>query len=413
MQLKGKLNTFGLTDDPAEGRKYLNVDINYGLLRSYFDKRVYDPFTGEGEQRVARDRHVSKLRSDISTGEYTPTAFNACVRSLEQINVEGRNVVVDLDENNKLVLLDGGSRMAALELLRQEGDVKLARKVDNLPIPIIIYLDPTLAKKDFLHLQLGLPVSRSQIQAMRIEQGHVNGEKYEYFLTSKKIAELLHKHDNSPIKDQVNFGHVVGGKFAFNALISDRVRDIAMSLFGTAKVLVAAEKDEQYFLEKWNWLINFAKANSSCTDEKKLLQLDGAKGCIHNWIGVTNIWMYYLYLREISHPTASDEEQLREAFRVYESDIAGDLSSARKCTLIGAFTQRLFSELVEDESMMTGFHCGIPLTLLVLMGKGTAFGVENPPNLSSRNKKNPPEQLVAEPVEKTTLDSDTDIEWDK
>lgn len=415
--LTGKLQNFNLSTDPTKGRRYLNTNINFGMLRRFFYIDQYDPETNKGEQRLAKDRHINKLKAAIASNSYTPEAFNVTVPEASLVNVDDdNNVTVVLDEKSLLPILNGGSRFRALESLYQEGS-KTARMVDDLPIPLIVQLDNQYRKHDFLSLNAGMQVPKSLLQCLHIANGRVSEDKAETFRRASELIKLLNREKDSPLKGKVAFGVTSEtGKLQFSQLCTDHRATLVASFFGTAKLLTAAEQSNEWFVSLLTDLYELITAKTTYADKGNLLALppDGAKGCVANVISVANIFSHYLYLRR--EMTGADESiddntnNLLKALRVYSEPVNGDVSRKRRQLLSCGFAQNLFENMVEDDRAPIGFHFGIPISLMVHVSN-SSFGVEAPPNLApARGKKSDVADRV-ESVETSKIDSDTDPLW--
>src|ERR1700723_2883826 len=112
MDIFGKRQTWDITGGQKEGRSYITVDSNIGTLLEYTQVCTYDVNTSFGEQRDQVERHVKKLRSEISNYNYTPTAFNASVSDASRVSEENGLVKISLDKEHKLNLIDGGHRLS-------------------------------------------------------------------------------------------------------------------------------------------------------------------------------------------------------------------------------------------------------------------------------------------------------------
>lgn len=211
-KLTGKLRVFSLnTDNPSVGEKYFTAETTFGVFRKYATTYLYDPLSNEGEQRVAKDRHFNNIKNAIAgTGiegviSYTPQCFNVSVTDLSIINVDEKgNVTLPLYEDNKLAILDGGTRFAVLEQLRS--DEKYRQIVDNLPIPLIVYIEPEKRKQAFLNLNNGTKVNLSHLQVMKIVDKKMDSKKQEQFDRAKIIVDLLMNNEDSPLHDLITYG---------------------------------------------------------------------------------------------------------------------------------------------------------------------------------------------------------------
>lgn len=401
IKISGKVNVWDLSGGEKNyERKYLNLDTTYGTLRDYSKKSVYDVTTSEGEQREASIKHVKKLRKSMSDGTYTPVGFSAVVSNEGCINyIKGGKAEIELTESNKLILLDGGHRVDALEILRSENET-LRRKVDNQPIPLMVYLDPEKRKLDFCNLQNRLPVKKSHLLNLSIDRGN----KLPYFTQARDIALLLNKSINSPFYNMIKFA---GGcaPVEFSNLVTDRKSDIVGSLLFSTKILENNKQSIAWYNDQLNDFWKFIKTNTTCSETGNLLCSPprGPKGVAQILLSVFNQFIYRLYLLSRTKPNASDLKILKEALEVYNEAVAGDLGGKRRSNLTRNYAQILFQDIYEDESSPVACHFGIPVSLIV-MTSPSAFSVDAPPKPIHPTTSKP----KAESVDEFKQDSDTD-----
>lgn len=383
--IKGKLVTFGLTDNHTEGRHYIIVNTNFHTLRKYFKTEVYDALTGTGEQRESEKRHVSKLENAFSNGQYTPALFTAAIAADTQITIDNNNVTIELDEENPLPLIDGGQRLDALENIRQ--GTNTPRSVDNLAIPLMVLLDPDQRKADFINLQSGRAVSRSHLLSMQIDQSLMDDKKLQTFNLAKELVKRLHLDDDSPWRGQVNFGAIAGGNLVFNTLASPRKGGLITSLYGSAQLLKSMDFTVDRWISEFKCLYKFIGSQTNCMTKGKLLNNpDGPKGCASLFIGVVNVWSYYLYLRGILEAKPKDKELLLDSLRVFDQDVSGDLSTRRQALLMGAFAQAVFNYISQEEDSPIGTHFDIPIGLMTVTSE-SSFAVQKMPVPLAEKKK--------------------------
>lgn len=422
LEISGKRQTFDLTGEaPARGRSYILVDLNFATLRKFFKSNTYDVISQTGEQREPIQKRVNHLRNEISNENYTPASFAASIISEDQAVVtygKGKDkdkafVTVTLDENKKLALLDGGQRFTALEILANDKP-ETARKVDNLPIPLILHLNPEKRKTDFINLNAGCPINRSQLLNMKLDQGLVDPKKTPYFKNARKLALHLHKSEDSPFHRLITFDGSSIAPLSFSAIATDRKGDGITTLFYSSKILEAAEKSESWFYEQVNFVDDFIKKNTVCGEEGNLLCVNGARGCSNLMLGVINQWCYYLYLHSRDKVKPVDIKVLKDGLKQFEQPVAGNLSSTRRKNLMRDFAQILFESIADDADSPIACHFGIPLGLLILTS-ASSFGVENPPvpltEKKGRGRKSKVQPKAESVQPSNVLMSDTDEEW--
>lgn len=390
--LKGKLLTWSLSEDASQGEKFFLCEAKYGLLRKYVTAYVYDAITDEGEQRIANERHLGRLKSAIENRQYTPQVFNLSVTDPLQVNVDKKgNVEISLSEDNKLAILDGGTRHRALERIRAS-DEKYHNVVDSLPIPLIVYCEPDKRKENFSNLNNGTKVNKSHLQSLNISSGRMKADKLPRFERAKEISLLLHNSENSPLCGKISFGNTDEvGKIQFSQIATDHAGSLIASLYSSDSLLKLNDSSNEYFVQLFVQLYDLVKERTNSLDKGKLLALppDGAKGNVSNWISVVNTTFYYLYLREqmdLSYEVGENSHQILHAMQVYDDLVAGDISRRRRQNLSQMYAQRLFSDILEQPECPTGSHFEIPISLLALTS-ASSFNVEVLPGLKTVRKR--------------------------
>ncbi len=407
MELRGEIQEWNVSGIAGDGRKYIMVNTNYGLFNTYFQTCEYDVNTGSGEQRESNTKHVNRLKRVIQNKDYTPDCFTGSVVATEQVFVEDGVATIQLDELNKLVLLNGEHRRKALHTIWQEGETA-RRKIENLPIPLMVLLEPQFRKKDFVNLNSNLSIERSHLLNIKIDEGLVDHKKLSTFQNARMLALALYNNVDSPFHHMIKFSSAGCAPIAFSSIVTDRKSDLLGSLFFSSKLLSLNEQPLDWFVQYTNNLYKFIKENSNCCEPGKLICMppDGPKGVANVFISVCNQFAYYLYLHGVTIPRQQDLSTLKEALRIYDYTIDGDLTCRRKANLARDFSQNLFFNIAEDEESVIGCHFGIPICLIV-QSSPACFGIEAPPM---------PIHIPAQsslPIQKVCVDSDTDEEFNK
>lgn len=406
--ISGKIQSFDISGDGSRSRSYVVFDLNFATFQKYFAPDIYDVEKQTGEQREPIKNRVNHLIREITNDNYTPESFAACVVSKDQVVINKGKATIKLDENNKLPILNGFQRYCALSNIAKDKP-ETARKVGNLPIPLILHLDPARRKTDFLNLNNLCAVNKSQMLSLKIDQGLVDKKKEKYFRVGRNIALHLHKDTASPFHRMITFGGSSISPLSFSAIATDRKSDGVMSLFYSSKILEAAERSEAWFYEQVKFVDNFIRKNTTAAEEGNLLCVNGARGCSNLLFGVINQWCYYLYLHSRSEVKQLDTKVLKKGLAIFENSVSGDLSSKRRKDLMREFGQILFESIAEDENSCIGCHFGIPLGLLVLTS-GSCFGVDTPSVSLGEAKFNSPIQVDS--IEPTKLvETDTDEQF--
>lgn len=414
MKITAKLQEFDLSGGSSRGRRYVNLDTNFGMVRQYLKPDVYNADNSNGEQREQTEGHVRKLRDAISNKRYTPTSFTATIGYPGQCTVEDGMVTLTLDENNPLTLLDGGHRYCALENIAREG-VQARRKVDNLPIPLLVLLDPEERKEDFLNLNAGLTINRSHVLNLKLDTGAIDRNKLPYFLTGRELAKLSNNHPKSPFFRMVKFTDAGSAPIAFSQIVTDRKGDLLGSFFLSAKILEIMGLSNDWFASQFNAVFDLVKNKTCCAEAGKLLAVPpcGPKGCANLFLNVVNQFIYYLYLHNRTEPTSRDLKVLEQSLIMYNQEIGGDLGGKRKATAARLFAQSLFNNIANDEESNVNTHDGIPISLIVLTSP-SCFGIETPARSFVSTTKYDvaePINICADEVHLVKFDSDTDSKW--
>ena len=394
--LKGKLLTWSLNqDNPTEGDKFFQTTVKYGVFRKYVFSDVYNPETNDGEQRVGGERHLSRIRSAIENGDYTPQTFNASILDISQANIDNSgNIEFPLSENNKLALLDGGTRFRALEKIRSSKE-KYQQPIDNLPVPLLVYFQPEKRKRDFANLNAGQRVNRSHLESLNIAAGRVKAAKQKFKEQAKELSLLLNSNEDSPLYNKITFGNTDDtGRVQFSQLVTDHSSALITSLYTARRLLKLEDKTNEDYVKLFIDLYDLAKERTDTTSKGKLLALppDGAKGNVNNFVSVVNCTLYYLYLQkqiDNSDELSDNSNHIISSLRVYDNLVAGDIGMRRRQNLSQMYAQKLFSEILQVDECPTGSHFGIPIALIAMTSHGT-FNVEALPGLK-RSRKSKPE----------------------
>lgn len=384
-------------DDPSKGEKFFQTVLPYGIFRQFVFADIYDANTDTGEQRVAGVRHLGKLRSAIEQGNYTPQVFNAAIVDISQADIDKKgNISFPLSKENKLAILDGGTRFRALEKIRSAKE-EYEKTVDNLPIPLLVYFQPEKRKRDFMNLNNGTKVNKSHLQSLEIASGQIKEDRKLFFERAKELSLLLNNSESSPLKDKVTYGNTEDtGRLQFSQLATDHSGSLIASLYGTGKLLNLDDSTNEQYIQLFSDLYELIKERTDIISPGKLLSLppDGAKGNISNWISIVNTTFYYLYLKQQiyeSYKLMDNDNHIISCLQVYDDFVAGDISRRRVQTLSQLYAQRLFSEILKEDECPTGSHFGIPIALIALTSH-SCFHIEKLPGLKTirrpRSKKN-------------------------
>src|SRR4051812_25664032 len=80
IEVTAPINTFDLSGGAINGaaRRYLNLTLNYGLIRQFFKADIYNIEDGSGEQRTSIRRRVLKLKKELLNHRFSPCMIEAC-----------------------------------------------------------------------------------------------------------------------------------------------------------------------------------------------------------------------------------------------------------------------------------------------------------------------------------------------
>src|SRR5688500_10203943 len=149
-------------------RHYIVVSLPYREARQLFEAKTYSAATNEGQQREGVPFHVKSIRNDIKNGKFTPVTITVAIAVPNNPEIKFDNeFTLNIAEGQKLPLLDGGHRFAALEELRL--DASLQESVDSYDITAIVVLDGS-PKLDFVNLQKGRPVDKAHLHSLSVQE---------------------------------------------------------------------------------------------------------------------------------------------------------------------------------------------------------------------------------------------------
>lgn len=423
----GEVQSWNLGNDDKTGRDYIVINSNWARIRKIVKTDLFKVNEGSGEQRSQKKAHVRKLMKVISTNNFTPTVFYASVRDHHDVSFNKRSATVKIHPEAPLPLIDGGHRYAALEELRKESMVT-QRKIDNLPVTMMVMLNSTKTAEDFLNLQEGCPVDKNHMLSLKIGYKMIDEKKSGAYTLALDIAKLLHESPVSPLYKMIQFDTLGDAPLKFSSIATSHASDLATSLFGLAKVAERGKKDAE-----WAAGIVILTYEHLRDNHKNLLAKgkllcpppDGSKGGAGLLIGISNLIAYRLIAQERDLPKETDYKAFDNALSVFDDDVDGNLNITFKRRLMGDFADLLFSDLANAEGSVIATHDGVPISLLVLFST-SAFNVSKLPKAPKNPKKgknvvapavngaSPPSGITVDeeypdgkPIENTTDDSDT------
>lgn len=422
MKLEAKKNVWDLNGDGKNKRAYMQMGLNFGLYRTLVKSDIFDPAKSTGEQREIVKNRVNKLRKAIVSNKYTPTTFNAVINK-QKVEMNGKNAIIYVEPTDQLSLLDGGQRTEALNQLRAESP-KMARLIDNLPVPLLIYLDPEHRQADFINLQDRLPVNGSHMTALKVLGQDFDAKLLPLMELARDIALAMYGDALNPFYKKIKFSSSSGAPIELKSILSAGASDLSYSLVGAAKILEKSGKTAKWYSDLMTELYTAVlEEGPDALNLGKLLCLppEGKKGSVSSWINITNVIAYRLFLRNQDDLTEADKEIALDAISdVYDEKIEGDYSTVRKRTLAGNFTVAAFHDMADDEDCEFGFHFGCVLPLVLLWGS-SCLNIERLAPIGSKKKDRKPKKTKSvelssendeiDDIANIINESDTDLEF--
>lgn len=417
-KFSGTVFTSGLG---GSNRKYIMGNMRYGNLKKFVEPKLFDAKTGQGEQRSTKTRRVNHLASEMDNKRYSPDTFKIGTYDNHRNNliIDKNHVTLEVDENDKLPLLDGGHRSAALDKLASEGGEKEVI-ANNEQIPFLLYLDGD-PKKDFVNFQEGEQVSKDHMLSVKIINGLLDAKTAPYFTIAKETAQILHTSVDSFCHNLIKFDTSSGSKLplSLSSLSSKRASTLIFSLFGGAKIAVQHGKDSKWLSDCIIKIYSYIKEN-----EPQLLQKgnilcpepDGTKAGTTLLIALGNTLAAKTWLKHLNDPTNGDVEDLVSLAANYLArPVKGSTSDDAKRLIFKDVVVDYFSDLAaeDDDLKRVGVHHGIPVALISLLSPST-FDVPKLP-VKPKTKGRKPKAVVTEAItydEEEDSDSELDIESD-
>lgn len=423
--ITGTIQNWNLGDTPATAEEYIVVNTNHASARQLTKPYLFSAQDGEGEQRQNKKPRVRHMKNVITEFKFTPTVWYAGVRPDHKVTRKDGKVEIEISPELPLPLTDASHRRTSLEEIRLSGS-NLGRKVDNLPITLIIHLDPTKTKRNFINLQDSAKVDTGQLLTMKIANGGMKKAQQEQYNTALEIAKTLHTTSSSHLFRLVKFDSQSVGGIPFKSLAQSGKSDLATSLYGTALIAEDYKKDAE-----WAASMILTAYETLQKDAPELLKKgsplapepDGSIGGTTMLIGLGNMLAARMKVLEREFPTEADDKLFVKAAKAVFAgeEVGGNYSSQRKRDLINQFTEEYFRDLIEDDESVVGAHEGIPIFLCLLLGT-SAFNVTKIAKPKGKRGRKPKPAATTEPevpVEVVTeevssekvVQSDTDPEW--
>jgi hypothetical protein len=416
---KGRLVEFPL----GKTRKFVDGLIKYSVIRKFVELVPFDAETGEGEQRVPD--HPKKLKTAMDKNVYAPSVIMIGTRDSHRKAVAINNGVASLTvgEADKLPLLDGGNRVEAWEMFRQEGGVTAA-KIDAMEVPYLLVLDGDL-RQDFIAYQASKPASRDHILSMKISSDLVDTKVKPFYAIAKEAARTLHTNIHSFCHNLIQFDALSKGVLSFSSLSTKGASDIGFSLFGGAKIAANYDKDATWLA---NCVLAAYRTIRETPETEHLLKRgnilapipDGTKAGTTMLIALGNMLAARCLLRQVDEPEANDLLLLKAAaLNNMDKPTKGYSSNESKRELLRQFAVEFFGDLVAmkgndediDEELdvpvrAIGAHHGIPVAIIRLLSPSTF----NLPKLPSETKKRGRKPKATKAADAGTIDENDDMD---
>lgn len=389
-------------DGKSFERPYVMVTAPFAFIRRWLVSEPYNAEADTGWQRKATPVHIKNLRTAMQLDEFTPTVWNATAdewhveHGLKYLPVEpGYAPLVNLtvNEDHKLRLTDANHRFEAVKQYRVDMG-KIDRQdivdlIDRLPITIQVSLSPEHLWTDFLRLQKGKGVSRSQLKVMELKTRILSPKKIETVEMATDIAKLLDQDVRSHLFKRITFGNTDPDRpIAYSSLVADHGSSLAWTLYGGALIALEHGKTAEWmaniYIETYQALNRtidqddggpaFFKANQKLCPEN----LGGPKGGSFLILGVANCLAWRLCYLGDDYIEDEDGKRLEDiAYKTLRGVTGG--SAPEKRVDMNDFATPFFSDLKDRTSgKFIPKVDGIPVELIELMSFST-WGVRPGP----------------------------------
>jgi hypothetical protein len=358
--LEGPVFTWDLNRDAP--RRFVKLTLPYEQARLAIKTKLYNGYSGDGEQRPANERHVNKLRRAMEDGSFTPgTDVCAHVRpkarkAVEFYERDGREYARLAVQDEPVANIDGHQRMAGLEQLYQSGREDVLRQ----PISVTLYLDGD-AQSDFVNLQLGKAVDTAHLMAMRTQKRMVAGKNADAVALGFEVARELHRREAGFFRKQIRFDGNGTADLKVNAICAAGSSDCSFSLAGLARLGQLTDRDAKALAEAVESVCSLLNARASELTQRGMLLTpppDGTKGSATLLIGVTTLYLFRGYAQGRS-PNDPDKDRLIKAARLTLADEAnGRFTAPHRRQLLGRFAREYLADLPGPK------HGDLPVSLL-------------------------------------------------
>lgn len=416
--------------------------VEWFFIKEYEDKAELaeeKDIPKEGFQRGQAPAHVSHIYKDMSTpGRYTPVGWAGGVFPWHEKNLKidattGR-VSVKVTSKNKLPLIDGGHREAALikkhkeltaaleKAKTEEEKAKIQKRLDlvnKTTVTIQLFLDHKYLQQDFLNLQKGKPADKNMVKSIEERHGLVDPDVLPVVNIGRDVAHCLAEDKDSFIYGQVKFDASSTGKpIQYSSVTTAGPSELATSFVGGAKIALSFDpKHDAPWLEKtyneaYYAIQEYGEKDPEDSKGKRpalfrpdhiltpTLMNKGTRGGVALLIGLGNMLAWRKGFRGQETATEDDLKQLVKAAEAVMNKPHSGQSASDKRALMLEFAQEYFMDFQQDYAdpnlESVGLDNGVPLPLLSILNYST-FGLQNPNRGTRKPKDTTPPSPPANP----------------
>lgn len=389
--LKGRLGTVGF----KKKRTFFTATLPFREYKDIVTRREYSAASGQGEQRQIVTTHARMLSNEMKEDNYTPTAVSVHLpKSLqEKVRVNQQQMATlefTIGEDELIPITDGGHRTTAWTdifdqyerlLADEDTDAAELEAILDQDIPIMVHVQGSEPKRDFLHLNGGKPVNKTLMLSQSIRTGEISDDPKVtklYKFGHDLIKELGDKRNkDSFLCNMVSMDG--NGKFPLNmnGLMAKTSSDLATSVLGGGKIMLYyVDKDKRdkgllarCIMEAYNAIDKQAPAIMA---ESMLLQPppSGTKAGATMLVGIGNLLCWRVCNAGRDEIQESDLIALvKAAKKTLHLEAKGNAAAEMKRSLIGSFAEAFFKDVETEKTD------NIPDGLISLLNR-SAFGLK-------------------------------------
>ena len=335
----------------------------------------YDAQNNDGEQRGLNTTHLKNLKKAILSNSFTPSPITLFVED-NQFTIKGSMATLHFDKDEPFRVIDGGHRLAAFESIAHK-DVKLSRRIKSMQLPVIFVLGGS-PRDNFINLQMGKAVDRSQLLSMKVQSNGFTGETKRHYDWAHEACSLLHNSSNSPLFGVFKFDSSSDG-VGFNAVARNSSSDNITTFLGASKLAKhygLSPKDYVKFLVEVYMLCY--KANLMTQGKILCLPPTGKVVSMNVFIGVVNV---LLFMKQNNMEINSDTT--KDILKTHLNDIT-NLSNKFSATGRREFFKVLCGDLFKDSNLPS--YEGIPESFLNIFS-GSSVAIKMPKETKNKKKE--------------------------